>query len=862
MPDTKAVCVGLIGPMKAAWDQTFKEALDKLAPVLVIVWHDAWMRPQYRQLWGDLYNRLLEIKGATRILMIVFGDTPNDLAEEQYGDPATVLLRALAADRQPQAGDPKPPVGWASITEVNRFETAAVQWHRPEETNKSALLRLCSVCAELSTWTDRPSNNLPSLTLTQFFHFLADPVTFRARILHGVTDSSLERRRLNTLKWLAARVQVPRSLPLNVLFVENDSQEPIKSAQKVFDRLKFVGTDSACPLRYLQHSNCFVLSEGFHLLKSDQGRKDIRATKFTDGWSQRTQGPTAEIPWLELDLVLQDVMLGDDSGDITGLSLVSFYFDACPQALVFLLTGLDIESLVASGDVNWKFVDAVIAKDGFESLWFEYRRCFHERFGRMFWPGWARVGCPQSSGTDVEDNERQLLRHMFRSLRKWQIEPDILWHGQTLPEMIDHANRHISALWRLVNDFVGTLIENGGADNSLLDLRHRVALALAVWMHDVGHRGDQYVIDSINIRKIHAGISERLLLRNPGAYGLDWLLAKDRTPYPGCRPNMEGKDTGRSDRLECRNQTECREGSQPLCLLREAGLLCRHHQSNAPLDEHSVAYIKKEEKDLSPYSFVPDPPNNGGADAETFLADMLGRGIPKNLPMGARLRRLEEFKVRDPIGFRRVAGLLRMLDALQLHRSRVGSAASIESFVEFLDNRNLWCSAEINRRAAGGAEVSHLNEYKKILNSQDWHYWRQAVSHSTQVLWRWKENGEATIDISFALDERALKILRAIEARLDRTLGPAHRDLGNSTISNHTNGQEISKWIEDVGTNVVGSEHGSQYFGPREQEVGYLGVLIPHVVFRVVVARTDQTSLIPHVLHSASAGHGFRASCS
>jgi hypothetical protein len=561
--------------MEAAWRLTFQGGVDSLAPLLVIVWHSEWMRPD-RELWIELHNKLTtiaEAKEPVRILVIIFGDTPDDLGEEEEGNPLIVLLRALAADTLPDAELRSRHVGWASVSEASGFEKAAANWSPPKDPNESALLRLCAVCAEITDWPggSKSKVELPSLTLTQFFQFLSDPVRFRASILHGAKNPQQERRRLSVLKWLAAHAQIPHSLPLKILVVDNDAKEPKESSQKVVARFVSLQRVSKCPLRFLREAEFYVVSTGFEDLKSEDRREKIPSTKYVAGRWEREDGIPSTIPWAELDLVLQDVMLGNSSGHVTGLELASFYFDACPQALVFLLTGLDIESLVVSGDVNWKFVDAVIPKDGLEGLWFEYGRCFRERFGSMFWLDWATARDPL---------DRNLLRHLYCSLRKWQIEPDILWHGQNLPEMIDHANRHITALWRLTNEFVGTLIENGGADDSILDRKHRVALALAVWMHDVGHRGDEYLTESMHIRASHAGISERLLLRNPDAYSLDWLLKEVRTFHEPCG---RSDTTGRNERLKCRNREKCLGTNENLCLLREVGLLCGHHQSNTPL---------------------------------------------------------------------------------------------------------------------------------------------------------------------------------------------------------------------------------------------------------------------------------------
>lgn len=874
-----ADCVGLIGPMKAAWGRTFKDAVDALAPLLVIVWHSEWMRPTpERNLWRELHAKLKNIRTPARILVVIFGDTPDDLGEEKQGRPLGVFLSAIAADsRRPAQGDPHRGGAWVSISDVSHFSSAIMLW-APVRKRDSALLRLCELCAALDPHRENSrSRRGPVPTLEEFFQFLASPMSFRARKLHAAKSNDAESAKLGlrVLKWLASCVFVPRSLPINILLVENapdalrDRNANIRrSLVRALHALK----SNADPLGYLRNATIYLVKDevGFQGLKSRDRWADLEAEVVSFNGDKLDGGPR-RIPWSDLDLILQDIVLDELNSELGGLDLAPHYFEACPQALVFLLTSLDVESLVGSGDVNWRYVDCIVSKDALQTLWYEYHRCFQERFGRMFWSDWGKAG----------ERERSLLRNLYGSLRKWQIEPDILWHGQTLPEMIDHANRHITALWRLVNGFIATLVERGGGDDPILDLQHRVALALAVWMHDVGHRGDQYVAGSMDIRASHAGISERLLLRNPEAYGLGWMLDEEWMPIDGCR--RQG-----SRRLECRNEAGCENGGS-LCLLREVGLLCRHHQSNAPLDEKSVEYMAQKSKTPSNYSLVPfakQPEITG----ETFLAGMTNDASPLPSPSGTALRRLDQFELRKPAGFRNVAGILRMLDALQLHRSRVGSAASINSFEEFLDNRFGWCSTkraqleEALRTALPGTrafqcalkELDDLGEYAILLNCQTVHFWRQAVAHEVEVVWRWQAEGKAYIDVDFTLNEGALKSLRDRIAKVPTADGDAPASIRlaealydedvaklrtSSSISLHPLSSEIKCWLHNVCSDVIESEHNSQYWAKQERTSGYLGVLAPHVVFRVVVSNTDQKAFNSnerdgrepaHVIYSAS----------
>jgi len=873
--------------MKLAWNQTFQPGLEALAPCLVIVWHSEWMSAHH-ELWNKLHKKLSSLKKPTRIFVILFGNTPDDLSEKRQGNPLESLLRALTEDAMPSVDCKAHFGGWATISDVLRFRSTSVTWRR---TSRSSLLRLCKTCAKLCTyWNNGRRIELPVPNLSDFFQFLSDPASFRSRSLHDKPAEATQAMRV--LKWLASHATIPRSIPLNILMIENRpgslptlrvvpksnvnetlAAKDCRALSAVNDKIEAdlgplaFGTS---PLRFPQGARVYLVSDGFDRLRFAEGREELK---------RAFDSPGQPFAWDEVDLVLQDIVLDDESKMADGLDLVPHYFEACPQAMVFVLTSLDIESLVGSGDVNWRYVDCIVSKSALATLWYEYRRCFRECFGRMFWPDWPLV----------EPNDRTLLRDLFGSLRKWRIEPDILWHGQNLPEMIDHANRHITALWRLTNDFIGTLIERGAANKEVLSLRRRIALAVAVWMHDVGHRGDEYLAGAMDVRASHAGISERLLLRNPDAYALGWLLNASNIPHEPCGSSNGG---GRAARLECRNATKCSAAKESkLCLLREAGLLCRHHQSNAPLNDLSITRMATRGKAPSVYSLIPDTgpdPEIPRIETEQFLRAMTNDSLPMPSPSGTRVRSLEDFGLKNSTPFMCVAGLLRMLDALQLHRSRVGSAASINSFNEFLETRFLWCATERRRlehalraampgtrafnRAMG--DLDALGEYELLLTTQQAHYWRQAAVHDVQILWRWNDEGEALVDIAYTLNERALAGLTGIGNTLPTINGKGQRfglegalkasmtSDASASLHNHLaivpikrNVAEISIWIHNVTKEVVVQEHESQYgTGPVVASVGYLGVLADNVTFRVVVADTDRNAFDrknPYVIHQS-----------
>jgi hypothetical protein len=845
--------IGSDGPLQKACELVFQwqNLTEKL---IVILWHPGWIWGG-QSYWKDLHKALEKATDEIRILVAIADETPDVDGTPESRRALKALLRALAVDTAGSKDLRKENLGgWCCITDFKRLAGARVLWKRDPQSSLIALAKVAASRAVPPSSESRPS-------IDEFFHFLDDPVAYRTKTLHGAKPEEAVAD-LRTLKWLDAAATYGPSPKLKVLIIENQPEELSETNQKIGKSLASIAaTGRTSPLQFHgAEADFYLVKDNFETLIEQLRRGKVTAIK----WNLSKPGNlknSHELNCSEIDLILQDIVLGEEGKGqgLSGLDLAPEFYQACPQALVFLITNLDVETLVGSGDVNWKYVDCIVSKQALATLWYEYRRCFRERFGKMFWADWGMV----------EDKERRLLRNLFGSLRRWQIEPDILWHGQTLPEMIDHANRHVSALWKLVNEVIGTIMERGGADPKVLSLRHRIALSIAIWMHDVGHRGDEYFANSMDIRAAHAGISERLLLRNPEAYSLGWLL--DDLPHAPCtKPNSKGKDK----RLACRNRATCfkksGEKNLPLCILREAGLLCRHHQSNAPLDVTSLQTMAKRGKEPSVYSLVPDERVQKSEDhPEDFLRKITNDALPPPSPQGVLVRTLEDFTTNDKDHFRALAGVLRMLDALQIHRARVGSAASIKSFQEFLAARFGWCKSERvrleeDRRAATpgkknfqkvSAKLDELGEYEILLNIQGVHYWRQAAVHEIEVRWRWQHGGKATLVLDYCLDDKALQLIKKLKAVVPDLAGGAGETFELKNVLDGKGPKQ--QWMKDFEKETFGNEHKSQYGSDANSPVkhpkkGYLGAMLPAVDFEIVVSTLKLPAKAPEKLIRAS----------
>lgn len=507
-----------------------------------------------------------------------------------------------------------------------------------------------------------------------------------------------------------------RRLPLNILVVDNKPTEVCAYNELLPPELGLLFWKKA---RWW-----FVSSEeGFQALRDGPDDFIPKEFLYCDGEALWVD-PQKKPPRLdEFDLILQDQFLGigevaeaRSPGDFTGIELAEAYHERCPQALLFITTGLDVQSLLSLDHPI--FADRIIPKHHLAALPWYYYVAFVETMGSMLWDAWLEATDDASPLTS-----RSTLRALVGTIRQWKQEPEILWHGQALAELVDHGDKHISELWRLADGILGA--RNNQQElmigHDKVGAGERVLLALAIWLHDIGHRGDDMVIDPPSVRESHGAISERLLLQDPKAFGLKWLKVPDDNP-------------------KSRNDTAS------LTPLRMAALLCRYHQSSAPMFRDSIADLHYGLK------VPPDHARIAWTASGEYVPDALEqwREDDRDLDWKAHdLRALEEFQpgAGGDVDIVKCACLLRLFDAIQLSRKRAGSHTRISTHLRYRLNRRDLVNrrkGELRRllhRSIGGSraylnfleELLRLEAYEELLGVQEVHLWRQYIVRRWEV---------------------------------------------------------------------------------------------------------------------------------
>ena len=445
----------------------------------------------------------------------------------------------------------------------------------------------------------------------------------------------------------------------------------------------------------------------------------------TENSTQNTGPPKPH----QIDLVLQDEFLG---GGVSGHELAELYYHEMPQALVMLTTGLDVQGLVTGTPMP--FVDRIVPKHYLAALPWYYYLAFTDVMGSMLWEPWLEANDHDETPFLAQ---RTTLRHLLGSLRRWRREPEILWHGQALAEMVDHGNEHISDLWRLTNEILGARKDDQtlaiGLDK--VTAAERVLLALGVWLHDVGHRGDDLSTSAAHIRDVHGSISEKLLLQHPAAFALEWLLTDNK---------RAAQDTDPADaaqkRVAQRNRIPTPE--KPLSPIHQVGLVCRHHQSSAPLFPESLLDLHNALKFPSDYARVAWRPAENGLVEDLDIVEGW-RDTAHDMEWIAHdVRVLQDFCIQDQEpDLMKCTCLLRLVDALHRSHVRTGSPARRATHDLYRRNRIRWVAKrrrdiqKLLRDMPVGSQpyLEHVQElytlelYDDLLHAQQAHLWRHSI---------------------------------------------------------------------------------------------------------------------------------------
>ncbi len=363
--------------------------------------------------------------------------------------------------------------------------------------------------------------------------------------------------------------------------------------------------------------------------------------------------PTEPPPLQEYDLILLDLELEKHPGTIEpgrfikGTDCLRRLMEVAPEIPTFIVSKSqdpdDIEAVLKVGAQFFVPKDQAL---GVVFHYYEYLRSLGEL-------------C-------LFIQQRELRQNLIGNLRYWNFHREHLWRGDKCYHMVGHTYSHMSNVWHILNALLVPLLKSrsgmfGGHGSDERD-ETLYALAMATWLHDVGHSGNRQYGESHKLRQLHGIISAELLLERPDLFGIHGYVDGRPPPYIGeafvppdtvleiirrrfalltalerTRPSAEGEPRDNYPRYRF--------------LVEKIALLCIYHLSGCPVTDDDYQSIRRKGKKMPIGAYEKGDP----------------LGLPITLESVVQLLGADQKK-----WMLQAIGLLRFADNLDINRNRVG----------------------------------------------------------------------------------------------------------------------------------------------------------------------------------------------
>jgi len=250
-------------------------------------------------------------------------------------------------------------------------------------------------------------------------------------------------------------------------------------------------------------------------------------------------------------------------------------------------------------------------------------------------------------------NNEDLRKNLIGNIRYWHFKKDLLWFGNKCYHIVDHSFNHAKNVWNIANQFLfllyGTLKKEYETFKKGETLpKDLYAFYMAIWLHDIGHKGNNRCGEPHQIRDLHPLISCELILQNPSHYGI--FLKEEKRKYDYYANYTFSKEkSGVSlikDKIFFTNE---------ISLLEKIALLSAYHQKNCPITKEDA---KREER-------IPvDYYENGNKDNKVLTLE----------------------SIYNDESFLSLAVLLRFIDGLDINKNRVGDINEKEGRKKVIEN--------------------------------------------------------------------------------------------------------------------------------------------------------------------------------
>jgi len=434
---------------------------------------------------------------------------------------------------------------------------------------------------------------------------------------------------------------VARGTKVQVLFIEN---KPERNLTKIDERFKDVLKTDASLWDALSYSvrtaggRVYLYEKKFLQLYRrllEAKRKREKEVMITCSSAPKTKSSSMiSLPLSSFDVILVDISLEENGKrcEVDGIDFANVLREVCPGIPVFIF------SIISDYDVIQKAfskgADLYVIKNQVFSVPFLYHAYIKE-MGKL-------IGLIE---------EKSLRRSLLGNIRYWKYKKNYLWFGDKCYHMIDHSFSHISDDWEIANSILFPIISRGGLKEEYKLRNGRVtrdellySFCMAIWLHDIGHKGNDRYGEPHLIRDTHSVISGELVLSLPEAFGIEG--GKNDIYEELLFPVGEEKKPVTQLILE---QAKKRGA---LTIPEMIALFVIYHKSNCPLREKEYYKMVREGKFIPLDFFENSDKKRGVITLERILEEMSD----------------PDFK-RD---FFSLVALFRFIDGLDIKISRVG----------------------------------------------------------------------------------------------------------------------------------------------------------------------------------------------
>lgn len=377
---------------------------------------------------------------------------------------------------------------------------------------------------------------------------------------------------------------------------------------------------------------------------------------------------------IDFDLILLDLHLGNH---LRGQDFLKQLYCHYPEIPVFIVSSSEdfntVRETLKGG------ADYYVPKSRLISLPHKINRYFTE-LGELIW-----LAKENNCG---EEKSKKLRRNLIGNIRRIMFDNQTLWFGDKCYHMINHSFFHALNDWKIANQILPPIMQylRDQEDAKKLTDEDIYCFCMAVWLHDIGHKGNEYYGEPHTVRDVHGLISAELIMKHPEHYGIYGYEGGNASPYrwatfrhPKTAPQLirERFAMLAATSYMADVDKEGHDGIHRMTLLERIALICLYHKSNFPLDEEDVKQMTSKGKriPLDCYEYF---------DRQTE---------PIHLKSICDLTHDENLM--------KLTALFRFIDGIDINRNRVGDetqeSIKIETIERDLKQQLLRLKEEVNR---------------------------------------------------------------------------------------------------------------------------------------------------------------------